>query len=121
MRSATVESFRDADMERLRRIHLRGDEQIRSLRRQFNNMQNSYTDMTFTPPHLATIRARTLIVHGDRDQHFPVVIPVEMYRSIPNSALWIIPNGGHVPIFRNAPEFVRTALEFLAAPGTAAR
>ena len=72
--------------------------------------------MTFTPTYLATIRARTLIVHGDRDEFFPVSIPIEMYRSIPNSSLWIVPEGGHVPIFgETRAEFVRIALKFLAA------
>jgi pimeloyl-ACP methyl ester carboxylesterase len=54
-------------------------------------------------------------VHGDRDQFFPVSIPVEMYRSIPNSSLWIVPEGGHVPIFgENRAEFVRIISKFLA-------
>ena len=82
-------------MERARGIHQHGDEQIRALRRQFHGFKDSYEDMNFTPPHLATIQARTLIVHGDRDQFFPVNIPLEMYRSIPNSCLWIIPKGRH--------------------------
>jgi pimeloyl-ACP methyl ester carboxylesterase len=54
-----------------------------------------------------------LIVHGDRDQFFPVEIPLEMYRGIPNASLWIIPQGGHVPIFDPAIPFVPTALKFL--------
>jgi pimeloyl-ACP methyl ester carboxylesterase len=53
-------------------------------------------------------------VHGDRDEFFPVDIPVEMYRAIPGSALWIIPQGGHVPIFgEHAGEFQDAALQFL--------
>ncbi len=41
-------------------------------------------------------------------------IPVEMYRSIPKSYLWIIPNGGHVPIYGdNRATFTEKALEFL--------
>jgi hypothetical protein len=47
-----------------------------------------------------------------------VDIPVEMYRSIPGSALWIIPNGGHVPVFgEHRAEFVRIAAKFLAGGG----
>ena len=52
-----------------------------------------------TGKNLRTIRARTLVVHGDRDVFFPVSIPAQMYESIPTAALWIIPNGSHVPIF----------------------
>jgi pimeloyl-ACP methyl ester carboxylesterase len=55
--------------------------------------------MNFTPPFLSTIKARTFIVHGDRDDHFSVPIPVELYRCIPHSCLWIVPNSGHVPFF----------------------
>jgi pimeloyl-ACP methyl ester carboxylesterase len=51
--------------------------------------------MNFTSPYLATITARTMVIHGDRDPFFPVSIAVEMYQSIPNSALWIVPNTGH--------------------------
>jgi hypothetical protein len=39
---------------------------------------------------------------------------MEMYRSIPSSALWVVPNGGHGPIFGTmAAAFVDTALTFL--------
>ena len=52
-------------------------------------------------------------MHGDRDRFFPVSIPVEMYRSIPRSYLWLVPNGGHVPIIEHAAAFAQTALQFL--------
>jgi pimeloyl-ACP methyl ester carboxylesterase len=112
MRRSTVESLTDKDYERLRQIHKHGDEQIRSLRQQFFNFKDSYDDMNFTGPLLSTITARTLIVHGDRDEFFPVAIPVEMYRSIPRSYLWIIPNGGHVPIHGTNVPFLATVREF---------
>ena len=38
---------------------------------------DSYDDMTFTPPHLAMIRARTLIVQGDSDPLYPVRSPLK--------------------------------------------
>jgi len=69
------------------------------------------------PTYLSTITARTLIVHGDRDSFFPIAIPVEMYRAIPNSYLWVIPDGGHMPdwVFAEAHTgaFAKTVLEFL--------
>jgi pimeloyl-ACP methyl ester carboxylesterase len=116
MRRRTVESLTPQQYAQRQRIHKRGDEQIRELEQIFHNFKDSYDDMNFTGPFLSTITARTLIVHGDRDAYFPVNIPVEMYRSIPKSALWIIPNGGHVPIGDPKVPFTRTALEFLAAP-----
>jgi pimeloyl-ACP methyl ester carboxylesterase len=110
---STVEGLTKQDFERLRKIHLHGDEQIRTLRRQFHDSKDSYDDMNFTGPLLSTITARTLVVHGDRDAFFPVPIAMEMYRSIPTSYLWIVPNGGHVPIRQHAEEFTETVLAFL--------
>ena len=95
----------------------RGDGQVRELLGQFNGFKDSHEDMNLTPPYLATIKARTLIVHGDRDEFFPVAIPVEMYQAIPGSQLWIVPGGDHVPIYdARTPEFLRIARKFLIAP-----
>lgn len=113
MRQSTIESLTPQDWERLRQHHKRGDDQIKALRTQFFNFKDSYDDMNFTSPYLSTITAKTLIMHGDRDQFFPVSIPMEMYRSIPHSYLWIVPNGDHVPIDEHPEEFKHTALEFL--------
>lgn len=115
MRGVSVEGLTEQDWEARRRIHKNGDDQIRALINQFHGFKDSYDDMNFTPPLLSTIQARTFVVHGDRDQFFPVSIPVEMYRSIPKSYLWIVPNGGHVPIYGDNEEtFVKKATEFLA-------
>lgn len=115
MRKSTVESMSEREWEFERKLHKRGDDQIRSLQQQFHNFKDSYDDMNFTRPYLSTIRAKTLIVHGDRDVFFPVNIPVEMYEAIPKSYLWIIPYGDHVPIEEpeNRLVFTRLALEFL--------
>jgi pimeloyl-ACP methyl ester carboxylesterase len=92
----------------------RGEPQMQELAAQFVRFKDSYDDMNFTPPYLSTIKARTLIVHGDRDPFFPVSIPVEMYDAIPGAALWIVSEGGHVPIFRaHLREFEDVALGFL--------
>lgn len=113
MRRSTVESLNERDIERMKNTHVRGEEQIKELRQQFHNFKDSYEDMNFTGPLLSTITARTLIIHGDRDEFFPVNIPVEMYRSIPQSYLWIVPNGGHVPIYGSRrEEFLRITQEF---------
>ena len=120
MRRATPQSLTPEAYERRRQTHKHGDEQIRALQQQFHDFKDSYDDMNFTGPYLSTITARTLIVHGDRDQFFPVEIPYEMYRSIPTSFLWIIPRGGHVPIFDADVPFVPTALKFLEEWGQTA-
>lgn len=114
MTQLTPENRSDAEWEQMRQWHRHGDEQIRKLWMQMNAFKDSYDDMAFTPPHLSTITARTLIVHGDRDPLYPVHLAFEMYAAIPRSYLWIVPNGGHGPIFGDmAPRFVETALAFL--------
>jgi pimeloyl-ACP methyl ester carboxylesterase len=102
------------DWDVLRQRHVYGDDQIQALLDRFYSFQDSYDDMSFTPPYLSTITAHTLIVHGDRDAFFPVSIPVEMYAAIPQAYLWIVPNGGHVPIRdKHATAFTQIALKFL--------
>ncbi len=98
----------------LRRSHPGGDAQIRALLESTSAFADSYDDMTFTPPHLANIQARTLIVQGDRDPLYPFELSVEMARAIPRSSLWIVPNAGHGPVFGPRwAEFLKTAAAFL--------
>jgi pimeloyl-ACP methyl ester carboxylesterase len=114
MAQVSVDSLSDADWAAQRQRHVLGDDQIRRLFDQMRGLKDSYDDMAFTPPLLATIAARTLIVHGDRDPLYPVELALEMYRAIPSSALWVVPNGGHGPIFgANAGPFVERALAHL--------
>ncbi len=55
-----------------------------------------------------------LIVYGDRDPIYPVELAIEMYRAIPDSYLWIIPDGGHGPIFGDmSMQFAQAAIFFL--------
>ncbi len=105
-----------AERDMLRSRHIHGDEQIAQLYAMTRSFATSYDDMAFTPALLTTITARTLIVHGDRDPLYPVEMAFELFRGIPQAALWIVPNGGHGPIFgRMAPAFVQTALAHLAS------
>jgi pimeloyl-ACP methyl ester carboxylesterase len=115
-RRASFEKMPQPVQEMYRECAKRGDAQIRQLITQFNAFHNNHDDMSFTAQTLSTITARTLIVHGDRDQFFPVEIPVSLYRSIPNAALWIIPGGDHVPIYDPTVPFTSTALRFLDGP-----
>ena len=108
------------EVEFLSRCAARGEPQVHDLMGQFLAFKDSHEDMNLTPPYLATIKARTLIVHGDRDEFFPVSIPVQMYESIPGSQLWIVPNGDHVPIYGGrSGEFLRVTRQFLAGNATA--
>ena len=110
------DSLTEQDWETMRKRHPGGDAQIKALLASTASFADSYDDVNFTPPYLATIKARTLIVQGDRDPLYPVAISVEMAKAIPRSSLWIIPNGGHGPIGGERwPEFVKTASAFLRA------
>jgi pimeloyl-ACP methyl ester carboxylesterase len=116
MRRASFGTMPEPVQEMYRECAKRGDEQISQLIAQFNALHANYDDMNFTAQSLSTITARTLVVHGDRDRFFPVDIPVSIYRSIPDAALWIVPGGDHVPIYDSAVPFTSTALRFLDGP-----
>jgi pimeloyl-ACP methyl ester carboxylesterase len=121
MAQLSVESLSEAEWAVQRQRHVHGDDQIRMLYDQMRALKDSHDDMAFTPPLLATITARTLIVHGDRDPLYPVELALEMYRAIPGAALWIVPNAGHGPVFgKLAAPFVETALAHLSDSPAAA-
>ncbi len=116
---AIMRHYRDTlsagQMEVLRRTHPGGDAQIQAILDSTEAFADSYDDMDLTPPLLSIIRARTLIVQGDRDPLYPVSLSVEMAQAIPNSSLWIVPDAGHGPVFGekwNA--FLDAAFAFLA-------
>ena len=99
MRTMTEEGRSQAEWAEMRGRHHLGDDQIRALWRHAREFADDRDDMNFTAATLSTITARTLIVHGDRDPLYPVEQAVELFRGIPDAALWVVPNGGHGPIF----------------------
>ena len=103
-----------AELDRLRQRCKRGQKQIDELFGYARSFAEDTEDVNFTPADLARITADTLIVFGDRDPLYPVALATELYAAIPRAWLWIVPNGGHGPVFRDhAPRFVDTALAFL--------
>ena len=114
MRKMLPERQSEADWNTMRQRHKYGDDQIRMLWNQAFAFKDSYDDLNFTAPLLGTIKARTLIVHGDRDPFYPASLATEMYKAIPNSYLWVIPNAGHGPIFgAMSGPFTEAAFAFL--------
>jgi pimeloyl-ACP methyl ester carboxylesterase len=83
--------------------------------RQFWQLREFYGDPSFTPDILNTIKANWLVVQGDNDEPVPLQQALEMHQNIPNSRLWIIPNGGHLPHLEPAyqAEFLKRSIEFL--------
>jgi pimeloyl-ACP methyl ester carboxylesterase len=112
--SADDAAHPEAEWRELRGRHVHGDDQIRALWRAMRALADDRTDQAFTPAELAKIRARTLVVQGDRDPLIPVEHGVALYRALPNAELWVVPNAGHMPVaLENAAPFAAKALAFL--------
>jgi pimeloyl-ACP methyl ester carboxylesterase len=117
VRGITMDRLPPPELAGFRSCATRGDAQVRELVGQFGAFADTTDDMNLTPADLARVKAATLIVHGDRDEFFPVSIPVAMYGAIPKAALWIVPGGDHSPNAGADPEeFVETVAEFLEKP-----
>jgi pimeloyl-ACP methyl ester carboxylesterase len=91
-----------------------GKEKGMLLARQFYHFKDLQGDPSITQRQLATIKARTLIVHGDND-FVPISGAWEMFQHIPNARIYIIPNGWHIPHkgTENSAEFLRRTIAFL--------
>jgi pimeloyl-ACP methyl ester carboxylesterase len=114
MRQVPIDNQPPKEWETMRKRHKHGDGQIMAIWEWLRDMADSHDDMNFTPPSLARITARTLVVYGDRDFLYPIEMAIDMYRAIPQSTLWVVPKGGHGPVFLDAaPFFVKTAMAFL--------
>ena len=113
-RQASEAMFGPAELDLMRKRHVGGAAQLQQLLAHARGLADSYDDVSFTPPYLGTITADTLIVFGDRDPLYPVSLAFELYSSIPKAHLWVVPDGGHSPVFgAAAPRFAETALWFL--------
>jgi pimeloyl-ACP methyl ester carboxylesterase len=107
-------SLSDAELAAMRKRHQQPG-QLQHLFGVARAFADSYDDVNFTPPLLATIDAECLIVFGDRDPLYPVTVATELQTAIPRSYLWVVPNGGHGPVFGPAKSlFAETALAFLS-------
>jgi pimeloyl-ACP methyl ester carboxylesterase len=114
MGQTTLDQLPEAELKAMHARHHHGEAQIRALVRQAQAFQDSHDDVNFAAADLAGISARTLIVHGDRDPLYPVALAAELHAAIGGSHLWIVPNGGHGPIFgARAGQFLEIALPFL--------
>jgi pimeloyl-ACP methyl ester carboxylesterase len=115
MRAVPLTDQPPSEWAAMRERHRLGDRQIEALWRLQRDLAESYDDMSFTPPQLSRIRTPTRIVFGDRDPLYPVELGVELYRSLPNAELSVLPHAGHAPVFLDAAApFVRDALAFFA-------
>ncbi len=118
-RQSSEAMFGEATMAHMRASHKYGEPQVQQLIAHARDLAESYDDVNFTPSLLSRITANTLIVFGDSDPFYPVSLASDLHAGIPDSQLWIIPGGGHAPVFgSDAPAVVERALRFLR-PGAA--
>ena len=78
--------------------HPGGEPQVRRLITSFHALSGVGEEVNVTPEQLSTIKARTLLIVGDRDPVVPLELALVMYRAIPDAALWVIPGQGHSPV-----------------------
>ncbi|MEM1136645.1 MAG: alpha/beta hydrolase [Bacteroidota bacterium] len=96
-------------IEQLREIHHHGDQQIRAL---FDPELNY--EIRLNDEDLKLINAKALIINGDQDEIMGINAAVLLYKYLPSSNLWIVPNTGHIPITEtNKQLFLTTTIEFL--------
>lgn len=113
-RNFSFEALPDAEQTAMRQRSKGGQNQIDWLMEQTHAMAETTDDVRFTPDLLGKITARTLIVFGDADPLYPVQLAHQLHEVIPRSWLWIVPNGGHGPVFGpHAAQFADRAIAFL--------
>ena len=103
----------DEKMEQYRQWHHLGEDQINTIIQNVLDMKVDYDDMNFTKPLLSTIKAKTLIMLGDKDPYYPVETATILYDSIPDSYLWIYPNAGHALTYYQIDSVKKVAFDFL--------
>ncbi len=115
VRSFIKRNARPDDFYRFMELEkLHGIQKGKVIAKQFYHFHLLKGDPNITADLLASIKARTLIVHGDND-FVPVSQAWEMFQNIPGAHLSIIANGWHEPHLRNAnqEDFIRRVSEFL--------
>jgi pimeloyl-ACP methyl ester carboxylesterase len=102
----------------MRANHPQGDAAIRALWSLPARLADDASEMHLGSERLALVQAPTLLVAGDRDPLYPIELAVELYRHIPQASLYVVPGGGHAPVFGNERDaFVARALPFLGLTG----
>ena len=92
-----------------------GPDHWRSVILAFHNLHSHARHEDFPDfTELQGIRIPVLLIHGDRDELFPVDMPQELYRLLPNAEFCILPNTSHMPPEEHPSWFNDITLDFLA-------
>ena len=112
MENATPENFYPWLISRYKEVSPDGPDHLPVVFEKIMRMWRE--EPTLTPEDLSRIQAPTLVLVGDRDW-VAMEHTVEMFRSIPNAQLCVIPGATHGAPFEKAPVVNRIVLDFLAA------
>jgi pimeloyl-ACP methyl ester carboxylesterase len=119
-RRRMVESCSDAawDQTRIAAVQQRhgethGPDHWRVLRAAFLEFSRDANELPFLPDDLRPITCPVLVLHGDRDEFFPIHIPVTLYQALPNAELCILPATDHHPPVERPAWFNAITLDFL--------
>lgn len=96
----TWESQDQAVKDFYRSLHPGGDEQAQRIFDMYNGLGEN--DEHVSLDALKNIKSKCLLIWGDDDRYFPLETVLPIYRTIPNAALWVLPELGHTPFW---PEF----------------
>lgn len=101
----------DADLqEYYRQIHNNDMDKINGI---FTDIRKFVeTRDMFSIDEIEEIQIPVLLVFGDRDTFYPLEIPLEMYKALPNARLWIVPEQGHTPVWASMGADKQTAQIF---------
>jgi pimeloyl-ACP methyl ester carboxylesterase len=91
-----LEELPPRQREANRTLHPGGDAQVRELFGHMRALADNFADFDISPERLSTIETPTMLVWGDRDDFYPISLAVELYESLPNAALWILPGEAHI-------------------------
>ena len=89
------------------RDHHQDESQIRKILEQLPNY-----NISMSKDEIKRIKAKTLIVLGDRDTSVGLDCISVLREHLPESYLWIIPNAGHAAHQENAVDFVKVSRSF---------
>jgi pimeloyl-ACP methyl ester carboxylesterase len=99
---AREDKFELMDLQRQEfywRLHPGGKPQVDWIFRQYNGLADNQEGIPMEV--LTGLSVKTLIIWGDRDEYFPLSVPLEMYRALPHAALWVVPGQGHMPLWES--------------------
>ncbi len=100
-----------------RQVHERDKDKVWRTEKEKNDWKLfilDWTEPNIPSAALRAVQCPALIICGDHDM-ISLEHTVEIYRSIPHAALWVVPHSGHATLMEHAEEFNRTVDEFFTA------